>query len=289
MSDETAAPEVAAPAAPEAPQPSHVDEPVSDWVDPAKEVESPAENAPKEEADEESEAATDEGKHPEKEKKTGVQKRLDELTKKRREAEREAEYWRNKAQGDEKKTTDSETPPKGRPKEEDFDTYEQYEDALVDHRISQRETQSAKEKAKAASETATQTKQEALGAALDKGASLYDDFEAVVQSPDLIMTEAMVDAAMEGPDPQDVFYHLANNKEEAARIAELTPIAAAREIGKIELRLSEGKKAPKAPEPKRVTKAPEPIKPIGGKEYVEKHPKDMSMDEYAEWRLKGNG
>ena len=72
--------------------------------------------------------------------------------------------------------------------------------------------------------------------------------------------------------PADIAYYLGQNIPEARRIASLSPIAAAREIGKLEARFS-------GPPQKTTTKAPVPTNPVGGKETVPKNYEDMSEDD----------
>lgn len=289
MPEETTAPVIETAATVESTPPNQNDEPVSDWVDPAHEeevkTETSAEEAQADNAAEGSESVTEkEEPVPEKEKKSGVQKRLDEITKKRREAEREAKYWRDKAEGRDNTKSDTETPPTDkRPRDEDFSTYEEYEDALDDYNDARRKKVEAKLKAEAASTQVTESKREAIDISVKKGQELYADFNEVTSAPGLAITETMVDIALEGESPHDVFYYLATNAEEAEEIAGMSMINASKAIGKIESKLSKEKAAKKTPEPNKITKAPAPIKPIGGKEVVKKDPNNMTMDEYADW------
>jgi len=58
---------------------------------------------------------------------------------------------------------------------------------------------------------------------------------------------------------------LAKDKAEFDRINSLNPIAAAKEFGKIESKISANSSEEKKPEPKKITKAPQPIVPVGSK------------------------
>jgi hypothetical protein len=83
----------------------------------------------------------------------------------------------------------------------------------------------------------------------------------------------------------ELAYHLAKDAENFARVCKLSPIAAARELGKIEATLT---KAPESAKEIKTTKAPAPIKPVGGsgsansKEFRE----DMTYPEFKRWRAK---
>jgi len=108
----------------------------------------------------------------------------------------------------------------------------------------------------------------------------HDDYEQVARNPSLHVTDVMAEAIqMSAPGPE-ILYHLGKNPKEAERIAKLSPLQQAMEIGRIEATLT-------APKPK-VSKAPAPVEPIGGKKgVVEKKPSQMKSDEeYDAWRLK---
>lgn len=65
---------------------------------------------------------------------------------------------------------------------------------------------------------------------LDKGSDKYDDFDEVVRSPDVPFTDAMRDAALLIPNPEDVLYKLGKNQDELKRISNLHPLDQAKEI-----------------------------------------------------------
>ncbi len=113
----------------------------------------------------------------------------------------------------------------------------------------------------------------------ERGSEAYEDFEEVA-STNMPITDAMTDAIMDMEDGHEVLYHLGNNPEEAARIAELRPVSQVRELTKLEAKLN-GPKPRAAPKPKKTTSATEPIKPVkggGGPRKVD--PDEMSMKEY---------
>jgi hypothetical protein len=72
-----------------------------------------------------------------------------------------------------------------------------------------------------------------------------------------ILTEPMQLAISASDEAPAITYHLAKNPAEARRIAAMTPIAQAVEIGRLESRLAAPTPAPK-PSPKTTTDAPEP-------------------------------
>jgi hypothetical protein len=84
----------------------------------------------------------------------------------------------------------------------------------------------------------------------------YDDFEQVAYNPKLPVTETMAQTIQASEIGPDVIYWLGSNPKEADRIARLSPLLQAREIGKIEARLATN------PPAKKTTTAPAPIAPV---------------------------
>ena len=110
--------------------------------------------------------------------------------------------------------------------------------------------------------------------------SKYDDFDEVVG--ELQPNSHLNIAIMQAENGADVAYYLGTNLKEAQRIAQLDPVSAIREIGKIEARL-----ATEPPKVKEVSKAPEPIAPIeNGRSKTDKSPNEMSQKEFEAWRKK---
>jgi len=71
--------------------------------------------------------------------------------------------------------------------------------------------------------------------------------------------------------------HLGANLEEAERIASLSPVQMARELTRLEFKLSQ-------PTVKPVSNAPAPISPINGTKGGSKSPDEMTDVEFAKWR-----
>lgn len=85
----------------------------------------------------------------------------------------------------------------------------------------------------------------------------YDDYRQVVYNDRLMITDAMAEAIRSAENGPDVAYHLGSNPKEAERIARLSPLLQAKEIGRIEAKLSN-----EPPKAKQTTRAPEPISPV---------------------------
>ena len=84
----------------------------------------------------------------------------------------------------------------------------------------------------------------------------YDDFEQVAYNPKVPITNVMAETIQNSEVGPDVAYYLGTNIKEAERIARLSPILQAKEIGKIEAKLASD------PPVKKTTSAPPPISPV---------------------------
>lgn len=215
----------------------------------------------------------------------GVQKRLDELTRRARDAERRHDEAMQLIRavvlnkGDLPKVAAESAGP---PKQEDFQTTEDYRRAEARWMV-QEEIKAIREEAERSKQIEAVKQREATWEQRQaKASEKYEDFAEVALADDLsispVMAEAMKDSDM-GP---DVAYYLGKNPAEAERIAKLSPAAQVREIGKIEARLEV-----KASEPaKRPSKAPAPIEPVGGGSPSSTDVSKMSMAEYEAYRAK---
>lgn len=246
----------------------------------------------------------------------GVEKRIGDLTKKWRTAERERDYEKAKRLEAEEKlakyestNTDDKDNPK--PKREDFDFDEDYIEALTGWQVDQKLKASAKKVEKEVTEgkekeEITETWKD-LDSAIDAGRVKYADFDKlVVLNKDLVLSTAVVTLALDTEVPADVLYWLAKNPDKSAEISGMSPIKAAREITKIERevlsassqeqeeekkKLEEEKKKKLEAEKlkkKDTTKAPAPITPVKADGVIEKDPENMTAAEYRAWREKGN-
>jgi hypothetical protein len=95
----------------------------------------------------------------------------------------------------------------------------------------------------------------------------------------------MLEIITESDDGPALAYYLGKNLDVAARIAQLPPLAAARELGRIEVNLAfEREKAKLKPV---VSQAPPPTPKIEATEpAVSKDPSQMTDREFAKWREK---
>jgi len=217
------------------------------------EEESQVEDAEVIETEDEPTEPSDSSTENEEPEKNRVQERIDELTKARREAEREKEYWREMAMKSEKS---EQTPVKApEPVEvktlEDFDFDERAYTSYIFEQARNEAVQAAKH---ALQEDNTsreaQTRQREFQAKEKEYAKEMPDYMQVTRDTSLPLTKEMVDIASSSDQGPAILYHLAKNPDISEMIAGLPPLIAAREMGKIEAKLSkEAKSTSKAPPP----------------------------------------
>jgi hypothetical protein len=217
----------------------------------------------------------------------GVQKRIDKAVAKQREAERRAQELEQRLaeiQGSRPAEPKHAEPAKaeGRPQAESFSTYDEYVEALADWKLGEREKQ--REQAEAERKARDEQKQvaDAWNKRVEQAKQKHDDYDDVIAEAEIPITNAVRDALLTSEHGPELAYYLAQNPEECKRIAALQPVAAIRELGKLEAKFE------KAPEPEKpkVTKAPPPPKPVAARASAEKsiHDEDLSFAEYERLR-----
>lgn len=236
---------------------------------PKPEPAKPAEPAPKveevevsaEETETEDSAASDGADAPAHPKNKGVGKRINELTREKHDAIREAQYWKEQALKATPAAPAPEAPAQAvsqeasEPKPEDFDF-----DITAFNRAhykwlrdEERKQEQITQRQRSFSEKEAAFKAE------------HPDYDDVAKSPDVAITRDMAVAILDTENPPAIAYYLGQHPDEAAAIASMTPIAAARAIGRIEAKL-EAPPAPVTPRepPKKTTNAPPPPKTVSG-------------------------
>lgn len=211
----------------------------------------------------------------------GVQKRIDELTKRNGDTERARDALAKENEELKRSREPVVVQDDPRPTRDDFDNPDDFESnlAIWGGRHAVREFQNNQ------AETAERSKQQDESAKLQaqwsKGEAeaieKYPDFKEVVGNESIAISGPMAYAIPRHAQAHDIAYYLGKNPEEAARIALLGPAESAMEIGAIAYQLRQTK-----PE---VSKAPSPVRPVGTSNASGRKSLDsMSMDEYAAQR-----
>jgi len=233
----------------------------------------------------------------------GVQKRLDELTKQAADeraraqaAEERLDKFLNSLESAVGKQQEPEPVQNvdlepTRPNRNDYADPESWETAMLDYsknyaqwstrqQLSLWETEQRKQAELRTIEEGHRKAHEVYTERIAKAQEKYADFKEVAQRPDVIVSAPLAVLIHQSEMAPDIQYYLGSHPEEAARIYQLPVPLQIKELGKIELRLTE------APAPKpAISKAPRPIQPLEAKSgSITKSPHEMSMDEYASYR-----
>jgi len=223
-----------------------------------------------------------------------LNKRFDKVTQRAKEAEAKAQQLEQRLKEYEaRQTPPAEQPVKtqaeGKPQAHQFNDAFEYAEALAEwsaeNALKQRDIEDANRKAQKAQEKVLNAWNEKVA----KVKEVIPDFERMVQSSTVQVSDEIRDSILESDVGPQLLYLLASDEEYATKLTQMPTVKALREIGKLEARLElEGKPSKKDKEPVRNTKAPEPIKPLAGGKSVGA---DVLIDtngeyygSYAQWK-----
>jgi len=204
-------------------------------------------------------------------KKKTAQERIAEMTWKQREAERQAEYWKQQAIEKSISPVQSASLPEDRPRLESFDTSESYEDALMQWHLNKATEKERETKQKERESEALRN----FNNKAQKIREIHEDFDEIVEAP--VFTKVMRDVLLRSEHGPIIAYYLgrAENIQTAQKIANLPSELQSYEIGKLETQLLIAQKT------KKVPSAPSPITPVGSSGVHE--PVDESKLTDQEW------
>lgn len=213
-------------------------------------------------------------------KKPGVQSRIDELTRARHEAEREAKFWKEQAAKSQTSSTDAPKPTKA-----DFPDDEAYFEALADFKAEQKvqqfSQQTQAERAQEADAKQTATRFDLYRERVTQSVEAMPDYHEVVGQSDVPAAPHVLESILDSDVGPQLAYHLAKHPDVAERLNDMTPVQAARELGRLEAQMSAPKADAAAPPAKRTTNAPAPINPVRGGNGQFTKPAEAQSD--AEW------
>jgi hypothetical protein len=174
---------------------------------------------------------------------------------------------------------------KPEPKLDAYDSYEQYTKDLARWQFNEIRAEDAAEQRK---QTEAQARTNAVKSFHDRAKDVakrpgYEDFQEVIDS-DLVISGAVHACMIESEHGPEIGYYLGTNPAEAERLNQLSPLAAAREIGKIEARFT--KSAP-GNKPK-VSKAEDPITPLKARRSAAVTSIDDPDADYATFEKRAN-
>lgn len=231
-------------------------------------------------------------------KKPWFQRRIDEITKARRDAESRADRLERMVDrltqqrqhpAEEQRPAQPPEPiqtTRPRPTREQFDFDEdKFVEAVADWKYEQREAQMAQKSRQTEQQRNLQAFRqefETKKASIRKeGSEKYPDFDDAINSVpgEVFNEETAFIISMVTEAPPDVAYHLAKNPAEAERISKLPPLVKAYELGKLQTSISNRQL--------RTPKAPPPISPVGGKEPARVKEDDLPIQEWLKRRNAG--
>jgi hypothetical protein len=157
----------------------------------------------------------------------------------------------------------------------DFETAQQYAEALAEQKAQELLVKREAAKQQEAIVEAYRDREEAIR-------DRYDDFEQVAYNPSLPVTDFMAQAIQASDIGPEVIYWLGSNPAEARRISSLPPILQAKEIGTIEAKLVVN------PPVKKTSSAPAPIAPVAARSsgtpaYDTTDPRSLKSMSTSEW------
>lgn len=203
-----------------------------------------------------------------------AQERINELTFKFRSTERELEHWKELAEANATKVPKATSKPSDRPTAINYETVEEYEDALNGWYDTKR--------SKAAQEKEGLENQRTAFANFNKNAAklreAHEDFDAAIKAP--IFTDAMRSVIFSIENGPMIAYHLGKHPEVANEIKGLSPERQMYEISKLEGKLLLATKG------KQITNAPNPITPVGDTGGPETDPETMTTPQWMAWDKK---
>jgi hypothetical protein len=152
----------------------------------------------------------------------------------------------------------------GKPKLENYQTLEAYQEALTDWKLDQRESNRKEAEAKAAAEEAVRTEQDKWKAKEKAARTAHDDYDDLIETVVIPAGPGVLaarQAMLEDEHGAELLYHLAKHPKELERIAGLSPASAVLAIGRLSAAFD------KSPVPEngkpRITGAPKPPPPSG--------------------------
>lgn len=170
------------------------------------------------------------------------------------------------------------------PKEDEFpNDYLAYERALTAYEVDKRQ---AKREVEARYSTAEASQRERLADLIEDhneriqaAKAALPDWDAVMSRPPVaVLRQDLVPYVLDSEQSALLQYHLTANPRDTERLNRLPPIEAARELGRIEARLS-------LPKPNRATQAPTPVTAPRGT--VSPTPRIRTQSDYEKWRNGG--
>lgn len=264
---------------------------------PEEKKESEGQDSSEDEESEEGKGEDGEKQEEKPKRKGGFERKIGKLTRQKSELERQNRELAEKLAALEKPKAEDK-PAKSddqKPRSEDFESFDEFTEALTDWKLDQRakaqEAKDAEAKAKAETESRKQKAAEGWNDRVAEARKQFADYDEVLEEAADIDVPAELESALLEAGPA-VLYHLAKDPAEAERISKLPVQTALREIGKIEAKIASQPAAKEeepepTPKPKpKPSQAPRPAKPLGGSSGALIDDDDLPFDQWEKRRNK---
>jgi hypothetical protein len=176
----------------------------------------------------------------------------------------------------------------GRPRQDQFDSYDEYLDKLTDWKLEARLQQEHTAQQQRQQAAQQQERFNGWQQRVGQFRNEVPDFDDVFESVDHInLTPVLQQAIMADALGPKLAYELARRPEDFARIASLDPVGALTALGEFKARLEPAKTAaPQQNGVKPVSRAPNPIRPVGQGAGATStvSPDQMPLGDYIRWR-----
>ena len=197
-----------------------------------------------------------------------LEKRFSDITKQREAARAEAQAERQAREVLEAKLRDYESKAKPQaepvgeqePQPDQFSDMYEYAKALTDYRVDQRLNEEKQKEVQAKVQAERDQLVNTWAKRVESAKGEMPDFEAMVGSADVVVSNEVRDAIFESDVGPRILYHLAENPEFAEKLSGMTVASALRSIGKLEAQYEKTEPTSKTVVGK--SKAPAPINPI---------------------------
>lgn len=206
--------------------------------------------------------------------KVPARQRIGELTRqfrteqaRRQKLETENQQLKDQLSGKKSSSNDVET---RKPTRDDFESYDEFVDALTDWKVDQKLKPQQQQQQNTDQRKAVEITPEERALAdtvkdvVAEGVDKYPDFAEKIFDQKAVMTQTMAETVFDSDSAVDMAYYLATHHDEAVKIARMEPKAQIRAIGRLEAQLESGavSNAPAKKETKKqTTQAPDPIEP----------------------------
>lgn len=189
-----------------------------------------------------------------------VQKRIDELTRRRYDAERERDYWREHAQRAQESKPEPAAPIEPAVVGKTLADFAYDESKYQSYLFEQAESRAVKAAEAVLSKKQTETARfQTVTAHKEREAEFAkkvpDYFEIAHYAP---ITDSMAEIIMDSENSAELAYHLGKNRQVALNLSRLSPLQQARELGRLEAKLAA------KPTPAAISGAPPPAPRLEG-------------------------